>query len=150
MSTDGNEFKKVQWTGDGWQPSDDDGPDGMPLQPPRGPGLSDADLELLTPAARALGAVRIEVVEGEQWVNLHFADGTVAHGWNPLRHSDDTFNLQVKLRMDVRVGTQNHTVTAGWGAGIGCVEVAFGSEDVAAARIAVTRAAAEIGKQRSS
>ena len=143
--TDENQFRRVEWDGDEPHESDDDGPDGMPLRP-RGAGLSAEDLELLTLAARALGAVRIDVVEGEQWVNLHFADGTVAHGWNPLRHSDDTFNLQVKLRMDVRVGTQNHTVTVGWGVGLRCVEEVFGSDDCAAARRAVTRAAAEIGK----
>ena len=144
MSND-NTFKRVHWDGDEPLPSDDDGPDGMPLRPRR-PGLSAEDLEPLTLAARALGAVRIEEVDGEAWLNLHFTDGSTMWNWNPLLHSDDAFNLQVTLRMDVRVGTQNHTVTVGWGAGIGCVEEAFDSEDVAAARIAVTRAAAEIGK----
>ena len=148
MSTDDNTFRRVDWTGDEPQLSDDDGPDGMPLQPPRGPGLSADDLELLTLAARALGA-KVEVVEGEQWVVLHFADGAVVYGWNPLMINGDAFELQVQLRMDVRIGTQNHTVTVGWGAGIGCVEEVFDREDVAAGRRAVTRAAAEIGKATS-
>jgi hypothetical protein len=98
--TDENRFQRVQWDGDECQASDDDGPDGMPLRP-RGAGLSDADVELLTLAARALGAERVEVVEGEQWVNLHFADGSTAWNWNPLRHGDDAFNLSVRLQLIV-------------------------------------------------
>jgi hypothetical protein len=145
MSTDDNPFRRVDWTGDHPQPSDDDDEHGMPLQPPRWPGLSDADLELLTLAAHAIGAIRVEVVEGEAWVNLHFADGSTAWNWNPLMHSDDTFNLQVRLRMAVEVDTawsyawynyrKQHTQ-----------ESHVNQSPVDASRRAVTRAAAEIGK----
>jgi hypothetical protein len=101
MSTDENEFKRAEWTGAGWQPSDDDDADGMPLQPPSVPGLSDADLELLRLAARALGAVRIDAIEGESWLNLHFADGSTMWNWNPLLHGDDAFNLAVELDFSI-------------------------------------------------
>lgn len=96
MSMDDNAFKRVNWNSDGQQLSDDD-EHGMPLQPPHGPGLSTDDLELLTLAARAIGAVQVEHVDGEQWVNLHFADGSVVYGWNPKRHSDDALDLSVRL-----------------------------------------------------
>ena len=39
--------------------------------------ISEVDLALLERAARAIGAVRVEVVDGEGYVNLHFADGPV-------------------------------------------------------------------------
>jgi hypothetical protein len=153
MSTDGNEFKKVQWTGDQWEPSDDDDADGMPVQPPRGPGLTAEDLELLTLAARALGAT-VEAVDGEQWVNLHFADGSTAWNWNPLMHGDDTFNLQVDLNFHVSIDCESAgAVTVEWDFGDSTTPACtveepapVGGDDRAAARRAVTRAAAEIGK----
>jgi len=154
VSTDGNEFRKVHWTGDQWEPSDDDGPDGLPVQPPRGPGLSAEDLELLTLAARALGAVRIEEVEGEAWLNLYFADGSTAWNWNPLLHSDDTIDLAARLskrdggvavllnsRFDqtgfATVYTDEHHVSS---------QEWMLDDPKAAILRAVTRAAAEIGK----
>jgi hypothetical protein len=149
--TDENQFKRVEWTDDGYLPSDDDGPDGMPLMPPRGPGLSDADLELLTLAARALGAT-VETVEGEQWVALRFADGKIEHGWNPLRHSDDALALAVRLRISITIDSLD--ICTSW-AGIGMPPMADGIADMyeevgddalAATRRAITRAAAEIGK----
>jgi hypothetical protein len=121
----------------GWQPSDDDGPDGMPLRPP-GAGLSAEDLELLTLAARALGAERIEVIEGENWVNLHFADGSTMFGWNPLRHSDDTFTMMVRLRLLDKHPDFTYKLAEEQGR--------EGADEVEAARRAATRAAAEIGK----
>jgi hypothetical protein len=98
--TDENQFKRVEWADDEYQMSDEDGPDGMPLRP-LGVGLSEADLGLLTLAARALGAERVEAIEGEQWVNLRFADGSTAWNWNPLLHGDDTFNLAADLGLQV-------------------------------------------------
>ena len=144
MSTDDNTFKRVQWDGDEPLPSDDDGPDGMPLQPPRGPGLSAADLELLTLAGRALGAVRVEIIDGESWVNLHFADGSTMWNWNSLLHCDDAFVLAARLRIDTD-WTDDTRILADYT----CSEP-VGDDATAAARRAVTRAAAEIEKQRSS
>jgi hypothetical protein len=144
--TDENQFKRVEWTGDGYQPSDDDDEQGMPLQPPRGPGLSADDLELLTLAAKAIGA-RAEPVEGEQWVALHFDDGRVEHGWNPLRHSDDAFALLVTLNLSFQSypswdrAQAWHPMRPEW-----APEEPYVDDRKAAARRAVTRAAAEIGK----
>lgn len=117
--------------------------DELPAAPRK--DIPEADRQLLELAARALGA-RFEEVDGEGYGNLHFDDGTVVYAWNSLAFNGDTFELQVTLRMDVRVGKQNHTVTVGWGTGLRCVEEVFGSDDYVAARRAVTRAAAEIGK----
>ena len=140
---DENTFRRVDWNGDEPQLSDDDGPDGMPLRPP-GMGLSAEDLELLQLAARALGATRVEVVEGERWVNLYFADGSTAWNWNPLIHSDDMLNLSALLRIDIEWEGDSVVFADGnWS------EPTDGNP-AAAARRAVTFAAAEIGKQRSS
>ena len=134
-----------QWRASGWQPSDDDDEHGLPVRP-RGPGLSDADLELLTLAARAIGAVRIKEVEGESWVNLYFADGSTMWNWNPLLHGDDTFNLAVDLNMNVDISWRGGRRVSVMGDGAGHAEEPFGEDKRAAARRAVTRAAAEIGK----
>lgn len=144
MNNDDSTFRRVDWAGDQPQPSDDDDEHGMPLQAPRGTGLSDDDLELLKLAARALGAT-IETVEGEQWVVLHCADGTTLHGWNSLLFSGDSFELAVDLDLDVFqattyreaqvVGALQRTIFEPWG-----------DNKKAATRRAVTRAAAEIGK----
>jgi hypothetical protein len=148
MSTDENQFRRVEWSGDEPLPSDDDDADGMPLQPP-GAGLSAEDLELLTLAARALGAERIEVVERESWVNLYFNDRPPAYSWNPLLHGDDTFNLQVDLRMWVRVDSVKKRSGVALG-DVLCTEYWDQHPDArAATRRAVTRAAAETAPQRS-
>jgi len=65
-----------------------------------------ADLVLLERAARAIGAERVEVVDGEGYVNLHFADGSVVHSWNPLVFSGDALDLLVRLRLQVYVQEQ--------------------------------------------
>ena len=136
MSMEENTFKRVDWSGDQWEPSDDDDDAGMPLRP-RGAGRSDADLELLTLAARALGA-RVEVVEGEWWVNLHFADGQVVYGWNSLMISGDAFELAVRLRLLDEHPDFTYKLAEEQGR--------EGVDDIEAARRAVTRAAAELGK----
>jgi hypothetical protein len=149
MSTDDNTFRRVDWSDDGPLLSDDDDANGMPLLLPRGAGLSDADLELLTLAARALGAT-VEVVEGEQWVVLHFADGAIQHGWNSLRHGDDALYLAVDLGLQVipaaRTMSGEACVAVAGPAGGRLAEEPSTPDARAATRIVVTRAAAEIGK----
>jgi hypothetical protein len=43
--------------------------------------IPEADLVLLERAASAIGAVRVEVVDGEGYINLHFADGATHSSW---------------------------------------------------------------------
>jgi hypothetical protein len=154
MSTDENGFRKVEWQDGQLEPSDDDDAEGLPLRA-RGAGIPEADLELLTLAARALGA-RVEVVGGENWVNLHFADGLVRHGWNSLLHSDDTVDLIACLNLAVSVNHEDHmegnkSVVVMWNdprnpdAGTADMH----ADPRVAIKRAATRAAAEIGKQRS-
>lgn len=142
--TDENKFQRVDWTGDGWVPSDDDDEHGLPVQP-RGPGLSDADLELLTLAAKAIGA-RAEAVEGEQWMALHFDNGRVEHGWNPLRHSDDAFTLAARLGMLVDFNSRAAMDINRTGENASDWHGGTDDDPVIATRLAITRAAAEIGK----
>jgi len=111
-----------------------------------------ADRELLELAARAIGAVRVEDVEGENWVNLHFADGSTIFHWNSLVHGDDAFNLMVDLDLEVIpsgawVGGGSSELAALVQSGDGIEEVEVHAGDPrAATRRAVTRAAAEIGR----
>lgn len=114
--------------------------DELPARPRQ--AIPAADRELLELAGCALGAVRVEDVEGELWVNLHFADGSVAYAWNSLMHSDDMLNLAALLRIDIA-----------WLGDSGVLADGSSSEPTiddpaAAARRAVTRAAADIQKAR--
>lgn len=110
--------------------------------PPR-KDIPEADRELLELAARALGAIRVETVEGENWVNLHFADGTVVYGWNSLAFSGDAFELGVKLKLfDEHPGFSYMLAEE-----LGPTEE--GRDPIIATRRAATRAAAEINKQHS-
>lgn len=68
--------------------------------------IPEADFVLLERATRAIGAVRVEVVDGEGYVNLHFGDGSVVHSWNPLVFSGDALDLVVRLRLQVYVQEQ--------------------------------------------
>ena len=124
-----------------WDPDDDDLVDELPAPPRK--SIPEADRELLHLAARAIGAVRVDDVEGEQWLSLHFADGTVVHGWNALLFGDDAFNLATDTRMqitqrveEVRIGHRS----------IPAVYEPVGDDRRAGTRRAVVRAAAEIGR----
>ncbi len=134
-----------------WEPDDDDLVDELPAPPRK--SIPKADRELLKLAARALGAVRVEDVDGEQWLILHFADGTKVHGWNPLLFHADTFELAVKLELDVltagaRIGNEIAAMVQDGHATI-CEVEARAHDPAAATARAVVRAAAEIAKQRA-
>jgi len=111
---------------------DDDTVDELPARPRK--TIPAADRELLELAARALGAVRVEDVEGEEWLNLHFDDRPTMNGWNPLLHSDDALILAVRIPL---------LNTLGWWKFYDKT-----LEPVAATCRAFTRAAAEIGKTK--
>jgi len=99
------------------------------------------DLVLLERAARAIGAVRVEVVDGEGYVNLHFADGSVVHSWNPLMFSGDAFDLAVRLRLEIYIHEQDTTAMTG---DLKLANEQHGADAGAATRRAITRVAAEI------
>ena len=120
---------------------DDEAVDELPARPRK--VIPAADRELLELAGRALGAVRVEDVEGELWVNLHFADGSVAYAWNSLMHSDDMLNLAALLRIDI-AWLGDSDVLADGSSSEPTID-----DPSNAARRAVTRAAVEIYKQRS-
>ena len=106
--------------------------------------IPETDLVLLERAARAIGAVRMEVVDGEGYVNLHLADGSVVHSWNPLAFSGDALELAVKLNIHVlrfQTSATAHPMVASWG----CDERDDG-DPLGATRRAITRAASQIGK----
>jgi hypothetical protein len=126
----------------------DDDLDELPTPPRK--SIPEADRQLLELAARAIGAVRFEEVEGEGYANLHFADGLIAHNWNPLQFSDDAFNLAVDLGMQVvpAARTVNGQACAAVAspAGARLAEETSTPDARAATRRAIVRAAAEIGK----
>lgn len=103
-----------------------------------------ADRELLELAARALGA-QFEEVDGEGYGNLHFEDGSAVLAWNPLQFSGDAFELAAKLKMELSFSAAHV-----WVLGQGITEMHGADGDqYASGRRAITRAAAEIGKQHA-
>lgn len=114
--------------------------DELPARPRK--SIPEADRQLLELAARAIGAVRVEDIEGENWINLHFADGSVVYAWNSLMHSDDMLNLSALLRIDIAWEGDSAVFADGnW-------SERTTDDPAAAARRAVTRAAAEIWKMK--
>lgn len=135
-------FLPVHWAGAEYSVNGDD-LDELPAPPVR--SLPPEDRALLELAARAIGCVRFEEVEGEGYANLHFADGSAINAWNPLVHSDDAFDLIVRLDMGLDIPG------GGWVYANGCYgncSEPEGNDKAAATRRAITRAAAEIGKQQ--
>lgn len=113
--------------------------DELPAQPRV--DIPEADLVLLERAARAIGAVRVEVVDGEGYVNLHFADGSVVHCWNPLHFRGDALDLVVTLRLKVYVHEQHTRVASG---DLQSIIEEHGSDATVATCRAIVRAAAEV------
>jgi hypothetical protein len=143
MSTDENKFRKVEWVGDEFRTTDDEEAP-FPMRPPSN-GIPVEDLELLTLAARAIDA-QVEVVEGEDWLNLHFADGSIQYAWNPILISDDMLDLSLRLHLQIKPNGYDTLVCGDGNTWMGSVAEAHGDDPKSAARRAVTRAAAEIGK----
>lgn len=100
-----------------------------------------ADRELLELAARAIGA-QFEEVDGEGYGNLHFEDGSTVYSWNSLQFSGDALELAVQLRLEIRPDADKVTAA---GNGV-WEEVQAGGDRLSATRLAIVRAAAEIGK----
>lgn len=124
------------------------GEDYLPTRPSK--DIPAADMDLLELAARAIGA-ELDEIDGEEWVNLHFKDGSKAYAWNPLVYGDDALNLMAALQMQVDYNARGQHSTGG--VTVACGPNIYLSEpkdgDVAAAtRRAITRAAAEFGLNR--
>ncbi|MBB6132671.1 hypothetical protein HD842_000782 [Massilia aurea] len=98
--------------------------------------IPDADFVLWERAARAIGAVRVEVIDGEGYVNLHFSDGSVVHCWNPLIFGGDALDLLVRRRLQVYVHEQ---ATLAMSADLEWVGEQHGDDAGAATRRAITR-----------
>jgi len=109
--------------------------------PPRD-DIPEADLVLLERAAR------VEVIDDEGSVNLHFAEGSVVHSWNPLMFSGDVFDLAATLELDVM-----HRVVSGkrvevMPAGGTLTKHFYEGDCVAATTRAVVLSAAQIVERR--
>jgi len=114
------------------------------LPPPPRVDIPAADLVLMEQAARAIGAVRFEEVDGEGYANLYLANGSVINAWNPLVHSDDAFALMVKLGLHIDFAMGMAVAYSGTRYRKQSVEHLDPDEN-SATRRAITRAAAELG-----
>lgn len=111
--------------------------------------IPEADLALLERAARAIGAERAEVVDGEDYVNLHFAGGSVVHSWNPFMFSDDALKLAVALNLIIDICDDAVCVIAGDNKHV-VIKSGTSAELLPATRRAITSLAAETGKPQNA
>ena len=112
----------------------------LPGQPSR-VDVPESDLILLQRAAQAIGAVRFAVVVGEGFVNLHFADGSVIHSWNPLMFNGDALDLAVRLRLEIYIHEHD---TSAMTSDRKLANEPHGDDAGAATRRAITRVAGDI------
>jgi hypothetical protein len=103
--------------------------------------IPETDLVLLERAARAIRAVRVEVVDGEGHVNVHFEDTPVLHSWNPLIFSADVFDLAVRLRLEIYIHEHDTCVMT---ANLKLANEPHGDDASAAMRRAIIHVAGEI------
>lgn len=103
--------------------------------------VPESDLKLLERAAHAIGAVRFAVVVGEGYINLHFADGSVVHSWNPLMFNGDALDLAVRLQIEIYIHEHD---TSAMTSDRKLANEPHGDDASAATRRAITRVAGEI------
>ncbi len=126
---------------------DDDTVDELPAPPRK--DIPAADLELLELAARALGAVRVEEIDGEGMLILHFAKQAPEYGWNPLVHSDDALRLSVRLEIDVMHRVVGGRRAEAYAPGFNIVAEPYKGNPLTATKRAIVRAAAAVGNALS-
>lgn len=101
------------------------------------------DREMLEMAAKAAGHT-VEAYSEEQGLLIKVRDG-VSAWWKPPANYGDALRLAVKLGIDIHFHQQALNVVAGHWKQIPQEEL-FGNDPLAATCRAITRAAAEIGK----
>lgn len=87
--------------------------------------------------------MRVEVVDGEGYVNPRIADGVMVQSWNLLKFSGDALDLAVQLRLEIFIHEKDTSATA---ANHQLASEFNGDDAGADTRRAVTRAACEIGR----
>lgn len=111
--------------------------------------MSESDRELLELAALAVGMKVCCYRDKALEIYCGFGDDTET--WSPLTDDGDALRLAVKLRLSIKNSDIRANVLAQVEHGTGwhtCTEP-HGSDDFAATRRAIVRAAAEIGKAAS-
>lgn len=112
------------------------------------------DKELLTLAAKAAGIrqVWVETSLISEWVLLD-SDNKEIFSWNPLTDDGDALRLAVKLLIELNHNHFQQTVDAYYSPDFSQKTIKltedYGNDPYAATRRAVTRAAAEIGKEKN-
>ena len=105
------------------------------------------DREMLEFAAKAAGYVRMEYRVNVPYVSSHMTgDDFIA--WNPRASDGDALRLAVRLGISISQERRNGCVFCDAEPKIAADEE-YGSDPYAATRLAITRAAAEIGNAMS-
>ena len=101
------------------------------------------DKELLQLAAKAAGIELHSIYSEQEFIGYMASPGSWSGGWfDPLTDDGDALRLAVKLQMVVGIYPTKTNVTAD---GV-FLEEFHGDDPYAATRMAIVRAAAEIGK----
>jgi hypothetical protein len=112
------------------------------------------DRELLKLAAKAAGILNYTVRGENIFVETGSARGASGFYWNPLDDDGDALRLAVKLKIDIEHldsdvhSYQNHTHLPDWAdSSFAATETADEGDPHAAARRAIVRSAAQIGRR---
>ena len=103
------------------------------------------DREMLELAARAAGLKEFTEINGRFAVRTRFTGMQDWSPWNPLTDDGDALRLAVKL--DIPVSPESANGTTWICRGSIQISESHGSDPYAVTRLAITRAAAEIGRQ---
>jgi predicted HD phosphohydrolase len=95
---------------------------------------------LLAQAARTISVVRVEVVDGEGYVNRNFAHGSIVYSGNPLTCSGNALDLAVRSRLEIYLHEWN---TCAMTADLKLANELHGDDANAATRRTITRSRAK-------
>lgn len=105
-------------------------------------------LELAAKAAKIKGEYVCNGCEGMSWIAHKDCMSNIDYYWNPLTDDGDALRLAVKLGINVRpYGLDGCAVAHGPTDSIYIVQENYTTNKYAATRLAIVRAAAEIGKE---
>lgn len=120
------------------------------------------DKELLELAAKACGLTDAEYQDGKGWMDIRYGYSEAIYSdinggyWNPLTDDGDALRLAVKLEINLQQETLStdasiSSINCGRWSGLSEIECQWAEEPLAndpyaATRRAITRAAAEIGR----
>lgn len=107
--------------------------------------------QMLLMAAKAAKAAGLNVFEiGGTFLYKPYANHSIVHRWNPLEDDGDALRLAVKLRLVLDIERDRSCTSVGDHSGRFGVQPWGAKGPEAATRLAIVRAAAQVGRRRDA